>query len=128
MGLYVALVYTCCVSQALGSVMIGTTLFAVMGLYVALVYTCCVSQALGSVMIGTTLFAVMGLYVALVSVGCTQLEKIQAALMDIKQQAPSEMNARLVQCVVHHQNVLRLVRMPFLRFIFILYLNATISG
>jgi hypothetical protein len=64
-------------------------------------------------MIGTTLFAVMGLYVTLVSVGCTQLEKIQAALMDIKQQGASEMNTRLTECVTHHQYVLRLVKMPF---------------
>jgi hypothetical protein len=60
-------------------------------------------------MIGTTLFAVMGLYVALVSVGCTQLQKIQAALIDIKQQGASEMNRRLVECVEHHQHVLRSV-------------------
>jgi hypothetical protein len=73
-------------------------------------------------MIGTTLFAVMGLYVALVSVGCTQLEKIQAALKDIKQQAPTEMNARLVECVVLHQNVLRLVRD-----VLAVYLSVTIS-
>jgi hypothetical protein len=64
-------------------------------------------QALGSVMLGTTLFAVMGLYVALVSVGCTQLEKIQAALMDIRQQGQAETHTHLVQCVTHHQQVLR---------------------
>jgi hypothetical protein len=64
-------------------------------------------QALGSVMLGTTLFAVMGLYVALVSVGCTQLEKIQAALKHISHQGETEMQNRLVQCVTHHQHVLR---------------------
>jgi hypothetical protein len=58
-------------------------------------------------MIGTTLFAVMGLYVSLVSVGCTQLEKIQSALKEVSQQRQSEMQARLVQCVKHHQLVLR---------------------
>jgi hypothetical protein len=63
-------------------------------------------------MIGTTLFAVMGLYVTLVAVGCTQLQKIQAALMDIKQQGPSEMNTRLAECVTHHQYVLRLASVP----------------
>jgi hypothetical protein len=63
-------------------------------------------------MIGTTLFAVMGLYVALVAVGCTQLEKIQAALLAIRQQGASEMNARLVDCVVQHQYVLRLAGTP----------------
>ncbi|XP_033609220.1 odorant receptor 83a-like isoform X1 [Cryptotermes secundus] len=69
-----------------------------------------IMQALGSVMIGTTLFAVMGLYVTLVSVGCTQLEKIQAALLDIKQHEPSEMNTRLAECVTHHQYVLRYMK------------------
>jgi hypothetical protein len=78
-------------------------------------------------MIGTTLFAVMGLYVALVSVGCTQLEKIQAALMDIKQQGPSEMNTRLVECVTHHQYVLRLVRVPLcLRYVVVHILKFTV--
>ncbi|XP_021936592.1 odorant receptor 49b-like [Zootermopsis nevadensis] len=61
-------------------------------------------------MLGTTLFAVMGLYVALVSIGCTQLEKIQAALMDINQQRLPEMQTSLVQCVKHHQHVLRYMK------------------
>jgi hypothetical protein len=64
-------------------------------------------QALGSVMLGTTLFAVMGLYVLLVSVGCTQLQKVQAVLRELTQQEQDQMCATLVRCVQHHQEVLK---------------------
>ena len=64
-------------------------------------------QALGSVMLGTTLFAVMGLYVVLVSVGCTQLQKLQGALADFRQQGQDQMHTILVRCVQHHQEVLK---------------------
>jgi len=69
--------------------------------------TCLLLQALGSVMLGTTLFAVMGLYVVLVSVGCTQLQKLQAALGEFRQQGKDEMHAILFRCVQHHQEVLK---------------------
>ena len=68
---------------------------------------CLLLQALGSVMLGTTLFAVMGLYVVLVSVGCTQLQKLQAALGDIREQGQDQMHTNLVRCVQHHQEVLK---------------------
>jgi hypothetical protein len=69
--------------------------------------TCLLLQALGSVMLGTTLFAVMGLYVVLVSVACTQLQKVQAALGEFRQQGQDQMHAILVRCVQHHQEVLK---------------------
>jgi hypothetical protein len=56
---------------------------------------------------GTTLFAVMGLYVVLVSVGCTQLQKLQAALGEFRQQEQDQMHTNLVRCVQHHQEVLK---------------------
>ena len=68
--------------------------------------TCLLLQALGSVMLGTTLFAVMGLYVVLVSVGCTQLQKLHSALGDFREQGQDEMHTSLVRCVQHHQEVL----------------------
>jgi hypothetical protein len=58
-------------------------------------------------MIGTTLFAVMGLYVVLVSVGCTQLQKLQAAMGDFRQQGQDQMHTFLVKCVQQHQEVLK---------------------
>jgi hypothetical protein len=57
-------------------------------------------------MLGTTLFAVMGLYVVLVSIGCTQLQKVQAALGEFKQQGHDQMHTLLVRCVKHHRQVL----------------------
>ena len=69
--------------------------------------TCLLLQALGSVMIGTTLFAVMGLYVVLVSVGCTQLQKLQTALRGFRQQGHDQLHTILVSCVQHHQEVLK---------------------
>jgi hypothetical protein len=62
-------------------------------------------------MIGTTLFAVMGLYVVLVSVGCTQLQKLQVALGELRQHGEDQMHTILVRCVRHHQEVLRCVLM-----------------
>jgi hypothetical protein len=69
-------------------------------------------QALGSVMQGTILFAVMGLYVLLVSVGCTQLQKVQAAMGEFRQQGHDQMYTMLVRCVEHHQQVLKCVLIP----------------
>ncbi|KAJ4451631.1 hypothetical protein ANN_03100 [Periplaneta americana] len=67
-------------------------------------------QGLGSVMQGTTLFAVMGLYVGLVAVACTQLQKIQAALQNVRRGEETNLHARLAQCVAHHQLVVRYMR------------------
>jgi hypothetical protein len=56
------------------------------------------------------LFGFMCLYAVLVAVGCTQLQKVRMALMDLRQledEARSEMNRRFVRCVEHHQQVLR---------------------
>jgi hypothetical protein len=58
-------------------------------------------------MLGTTLFAVMGLYVVLVSVACTQLQKLQAAMGDLRQQGQDQMHTILARCVQHHQEVLK---------------------
>jgi hypothetical protein len=56
------------------------------------------------------LFGFMCLYAVLVGVGCTQLEKVQISLMELKQledEPHSEMQRRFVRCVKHHQQVLR---------------------
>jgi hypothetical protein len=54
--------------------------------------------------------APMSLYVTMVVSCSTQLEKIQTALLDIKQrkeEMESVIKDRLAQCVQHHQKVLR---------------------
>jgi hypothetical protein len=58
-------------------------------------------------MLGTTLFAVMGLYVVRVSVGCTQLQKLQAAMGEFREEGQAQMHTLLVRCVQHHQEVLK---------------------
>ncbi|PSN49704.1 hypothetical protein C0J52_05332, partial [Blattella germanica] len=68
-------------------------------------------QGFGSVMIGTSLFAVMGLYISSVAVACTQLQKIQAALVNIKQKDETLLNDELILCIRHHQQVLRYIKL-----------------
>jgi hypothetical protein len=58
----------------------------------------------------TAFCGTLSLYAAMVISCCTQLEKIQTALLDIKQrkeEMESVMKDRLAQCVQHHQKVLR---------------------
>jgi hypothetical protein len=67
-------------------------------------------QLLANWLCASTYCGTLGLYAALVSACCTQLEKIQTALLDIKQwgeEPESVIKDRLAQCVQHHQKVLR---------------------
>ena len=52
----------------------------------------------------------LSLYAVLVAVCCTQLEKIQTGLLNVRQKeevSPGAMKSRLAECVKHHQKVMR---------------------
>jgi hypothetical protein len=67
-------------------------------------------QGFGSIVLANMIFGFMGLFAVLIGVGCTQLEKVQNSLLDLKQvenEPHSEMHRRFVRCIKHHQEVLR---------------------
>jgi hypothetical protein len=69
-----------------------------------------VRQGFGSFVLAYLLFGFMCLYAVLVGVGCTQLEKVRTALMDLEQAEGgphAELDRCFVRCVQHHQQVLR---------------------
>jgi hypothetical protein len=52
----------------------------------------------------------LSLYASLVAVCCTQLEKIQTELLNMREreeESPCAMKSRLAECVKHHQKVIR---------------------
>ncbi|XP_021936578.1 odorant receptor 4-like [Zootermopsis nevadensis] len=72
-----------------------------------------VLQGFGSIILANLLFGFICLYVSLVAIGCTQLEKIQISLLDLKQiqnEPHCVLKSGFVKCVQHHQQVLRYMR------------------
>ncbi|KDR22748.1 hypothetical protein L798_01916, partial [Zootermopsis nevadensis] len=75
-----------------------------------------ISEIFGSLAIITTLMTFTCLYGVMVCVACSQLEKLRAALLDIKQETSehegtfSRMQDQLNACIRHHQEIKRFMQ------------------
>jgi hypothetical protein len=58
-------------------------------------------QTIATLWFTVTLTSFIGLYAMLVAVGCTQLQKLGAALLKV------DLERELRNCIQHHQHILR---------------------